>query len=343
MMSDIVNLPRRRILVVAPNWVGDMVMAQSLFISLKQRYPNCQIDVLAPVWTAPLLYMMPEVTEAIVSPLQRGQLGIMKRYQFGRKLQKKNYDQAILLPNSFKSALIPFFAKIPRRTGFVGEQRWGVLNDVRHLNKKVLPMTVQRFVALGWDVVENKPDCPVPVFELNEQRLIAVCTKFSLAAATNKILALCPGAEYGPAKCWPAAYYAVCARDKLEQGWQVWLFGSANDQAIAAKINRGTGGLCRDLSGKTSLLEAVYLLSLCDVVVSNDSGLMHVAAALGKNLVAIYGSSDPGFTPPLNKEACIVYAGMDCSPCFKRQCPFGHYRCLQDLKPEEVLAKMDAF
>ena len=336
--------PPNRILIVAPNWVGDMMMAQSLFITLKQRNPACIIDVLAPAWTAPMLTMMPEVSEAIEIPVKRGQLSLSTRYDLGKQLREKQYDQAILLPNSLKSALIPFFARIPRRTGFVGEQRWGLLNDVYRLDKVALPMTVQRFVALAYE--KNTPagfDCPFPALKINRQALEEICIKFSLQKRPNKILGLCPGAEYGPAKCWPAEHYAAVANEKLKQGWDVWLFGSGKDQVITGKINLETRNACKNLSGRTSLAEATNLLSLCDSVVSNDSGLMHVAAALDRNLVAIYGSSDPEFTPPMSKHAHILSLSLECAPCFKRQCPLGHTRCLQDLSPQQVLIELDSF
>ncbi len=333
-----------RILIVGPNWVGDMMMAQSLFITLKQRNPSCNIDVLAPAWTAPMLSMMPEVSEAIEIPVRRGELGLSIRYTLGKQLRNNQYDQAILLPNSLKSALIPFFANIPKRTGFVGEQRWGLLNDIFRLDKNSLPMTVQRFVALAMEKDTTTGfDCPVPTLKINQQELEKVCIKFSLQKRTNKILGLCPGAEFGPAKCWPAEHYAAVAREKLKQGWDVWLFGSGKDQVITGKINLATRNACKNLSGRTSLFEAANLLSLCDSVVTNDSGLMHVAAALDRKLVAIYGSSDPGFTPPMNKYARILSLSLECAPCFKRQCPLGHTRCLQDLSPQQVLAELDSF
>jgi heptosyltransferase-2 len=150
-------------------------------------------------------------------------------------------------------------------------------------------------------------------------------------------LALCPGAEYGPAKRWPVAYYAEVARKKIDQGWQVWLFGSNKDKADAEQINNEASGLCSDFTGRTTLAEAVDLMSLAHTVVSNDSGLMHVAAALNKNLIAIYGSSDPGFTPPLNDNAQVISLNLDCAPCFKRDCPLGHTNCLTGITPEQVL------
>lgn len=331
-----------KILIVGPSWVGDMVMAQSLFIALKQADPHCQIDVLAPAWTFSLLERMPEVQAAIAMPLKRGQFGLMERIRMGRQLRSAGYDQAILLPNSWKSALIPFFADIPVRTGYIGECRWGLLNDARKLDKELLTMTVQRFAALGLPKTAALPPAyPAPRFVIEPERQASVIEKFNLTRSEN-ILALCPGAEYGPAKRWPVGYYAELARQKIAQGWQVWLFGSDKDKDAADSINQETGRLCHDFSGRTSMAEAVDLLSLASTVVTNDSGLMHVAAALDRKTIALYGSSDPGFTPPLNKAAQVVSLNLDCAPCFKRDCPLGHTRCLTEIRPDRVLELMAA-
>jgi len=314
-----------------------MVMAQSLLITLKANQPNALIDVLAPAWTFSLLERMPEVNKAIAMPLSHGQLGLWQRIALGRQLRSERYDQAILLPNSWKSALTPFFANIPLRTGYVGEGRWGLLNDARKLDKKVLPMTVQRFVALGLPKdAELPPVYPIPKLAIDASQQQAVVAKFNINPSL-KTLALCPGAEFGPAKRWPAEYFAAIAQAKLDQGWQVWLFGSDKDKGIAAEINRAVSGLCVDFTGKTSLAEAVDLLALAQIVVSNDSGLMHLAAALGKPVIALYGSSDPSFTPPLIDKARIISLNLECSPCFKRECPLGHTRCLTGIDPDQVL------
>lgn len=326
-----------KILVVGPSWVGDMVMAQSLFIALKNARPDCRIDVLAPSWTLSLLERMPEVTQAIAMPLPRGKFGLIERIKLGKSLRPEGYDQAILLPNSWKSAIPTFFADIPVRTGYIGEYRWGLLNDARKLDKKRLTMTVQRFVALGLPVdAAMPPVCPTPALTISKDRQQAVIDKFKLISSP-RILALCPGAEYGPAKRWPTEYYAAVARHKIDQGWQVWLFGSEKDKADAAQINKAASGLCTDFTGRTSLAEAVDLMSLVNNVVTNDSGLMHVAAALDKKIIAIYGSSDPGFTPPLNDKAQVISLNLDCAPCFKRECPLGHTHCLTGITPDRVL------
>ena len=331
----------KKILVIGPSWVGDMVMAQSLFMTLKESDPNCQIDVLAPEWSFPLLDRMPEVRKGISMPLMHGQFGFSKRRQLGKQLQAEKYDQAILLPNSWKSALIPFFAKIPLRTGYIGEVRWGLLNDARKLDKQSLSMTVQRFVALG--LAKNKEaivDYPIPNLTIEQQKQFAVAEKFQLTQ-TDKVLAICPGAEYGPAKQWPAEHYAELAKQKIAQGWSVFIFGSEKDKAVSEQINQLAGNGCQDFSGKTTLAEAVDLMSLAQVVVSNDSGLMHVAAALDKKVIAIYGSSDPGFTPPLNASAKVIDLNLDCSPCFKRECPLGHTHCLTEISASQILAEID--
>lgn len=320
-----------------------MVMAQSLFIALKQQNPDCLIDVLAPSWTFDLLDRMPEVHSALpMPPLKRGQLGLSKRIDQGRDLRSGRYDQAILLPNSWKSALTPYFANIPLRTGYLGECRWGLLNDIRYLDKFLLTQTVQRFVALSTPgQARQAPVCPEPKLRANRENQLQALNKFSLNES-SKLLALCPGAEYGEAKRWPSAHFADVARIKLSEGWQVWLFGSKKDSDVAGEINRLNQNACVDLTGKTSIKDAVDLLSLATAVISNDSGLMHVAAALQKNLIAIYGSSDPNFTPPLSAKAKILSLQLDCSPCFKRTCPLGHTHCLVELTPLLVINALDA-
>ena len=331
-----------RFLVLGPSWVGDMVMAQSLFITLKQQHPGCQIDVIAPPATLALLGYMPEVALAIEMAVKRGKLGLLPRIKLGQDLRQHHYDQAILLPNTWKSALTPFFANIPLRTGYVGECRWGLLNDARRLDKTKLTKTVQRFVALAASSnSKTLVDIPKPVFKIDPKHQQQVLKKYKLSE-NCKILALCPGAEYGEAKRWPVSHFAEVANQQIKQGWQVWLLGSGKDQTVTQEINQLTNNACLDFAGKTSLGEAVELLSLVDAVVSNDSGLMHVASALNKNLIAIYGSSDPNFTPPLNDKAKILYAGLSCSPCFKRACPLGHTRCLTDISANSVIDELNS-
>jgi heptosyltransferase-2 len=326
-----------RILVVGPSWVGDMVMAQSLFKALVEKHPGVAIDVLAPGWSLPLMERMPEVDQAIEMPLGHGQFGLKQRWRLGKSLADRNYDRAILLPNSWKSALTPFAAGIPIRTGWVGEMRYGLLNDIRRLDKTRLTMTVQRFVALAEAAeVTGIPQIPVPKLEVRAEDVAAALEDLNLQRDASRLLVLCPGAEYGAAKRWPESSYGELATQMIDNGWSVWLFGSEKDRPVCREINRVTGERCVDLSGVTSLAQAVDLMSLADAVVSNDSGLMHVAAALDRPLVALYGSSDPGFTPPLNRRHRVVSLGLDCSPCFKRECPEGHLECLTGIEVDRV-------
>lgn len=334
----------KKVLVVGPSWVGDMVMSQSLFIYLKQSRPGVEIDVLAPPWSEPILARMPEVSRAIATPLAHGELGIGKRRRLGRELRTENYQQAILLPNSLKSALIPYFSGIPVRTGWRGELRYGLLNDIRKLDEVALPLMVQRFLALAQAPGESLPkDIPPPALLVDPIQAEACRARFGLVP-DKPILAICPGAEFGPAKCWPVEYYADIARRYLDRGWQVALYGSANDKGVNGEVWQQSGGhaLCFDLSGATALAEAVDLLSLSAAVLSNDSGLMHIASALGCPLLVIYGATSPGFTPPLSENAQVVTPFIDCAPCFQRECPLGHHRCMRDTLPEQVAAKLDA-
>ena len=330
-------------LVAGPAWVGDMVMAQSLYKTLQQRHPGVVIDVLAPAWSGPILKRMPEVRHHIEMPLGHGALGLGQRYRLGKNLRAERYDQAIITPRSFKSALTPFFANIPLRTGYKGELRYGLINDIRTLDKRVLTQTVQRYVALG---LERDAALPPPVIHPsltidaeNQQRLLQ-----SLKLSLNQpVVGFMPAAEYGPAKRWPPEYFAGLAQQLVAQDKQVWLFGSAKDQPLCEEIANAAGSGVTNLAGRTRLEDAVDLIALTELVVSNDSGLMHIAAATGGRVIAIYGSSSPGYTPPLTDRAVILYLDLECSPCFKRECPLGHYRCLREIDVNYVLEKMRQF
>jgi len=320
-----------------------MVMAQTLFQVLKQRHPDCVIDVLAPDWSRPLLERMPEVRQALSFPLGHGALELGTRRRIGKSL-KGQYDQAILLPNSLKSALVPFFAGIPTRTGWRGEMRWGLLNDVRTLDKARYPLMIERFMALAYAPGAELPQpYPKPALRIETASRDAALAKFGLAL-DRPVLALCPGAEFGESKRWPTEHYAEVAEALVRQGWQVWLFGSKKDhpvgEAIRERLIPGLREESVNLAGETSLAEAIDLMSCADAVVSNDSGLMHVAAALDRPLVAVYGSTSPGFTPPLADQVEVVRLGLECSPCFDRTCRFGHYNCLRLLEPQAVIAAL---
>lgn len=315
-------------------------MAQSLFKRLREQQPDTAIDVLAPAWTLGLVERMPEIRQAIPMPLGHGELKLCERRQLGRSLRNHHYRQAIVLPNSFKSALLPWFAGIPLRTGFRGEMRFGLLNDPRHLDQRLLPTMVERFVALAEPPGVYPAKRAAPELQISERSRQAALTALGLQT-DQPVVGMCPGAEYGPAKRWPARHFAKVADHAAAAGRQVWLFGSARDRPLSEAIRALSAAPCVDLTGRTSLAEACDLLSLCEVVLTNDSGLMHVAAALGRKLICLYGSSDPGFTPPLSDRATILKLDLECSPCFARECRFGHYRCLADLQPELVIRAME--
>ena len=322
-------------------------MAQSLFKSLNDSHPSADIHVLAPAWSAELLSHMPEVSNAIEMPVGHGELGLGKRRALAKQLKQVRFDQAIILPNSFKSALIPWFADIPVRTGWRGEARSWIINDCRHLDKALYPMMVDRFVALAYPDGEELPnDLPRPSLSVSEDEKLSVREKFGLDTEPP-VLVICPGAEFGEAKKWPAQSYSEVAANWLSANGQVWILGSAKDGPDARKIieylGEGNRQRCNDLTGKTSLGDAIALMACADKVVSNDSGLMHIAAALEKPLAVVYGSTSPGFTPPLADKVAIVSLHLDCSPCFKRVCPLGHTNCLKNLEPAMVNNALQEF
>lgn len=331
----------KKILIVGASWVGDLVMAQALFKVLKAQ--GAILDVLAPAWNFAILQRMPEVRYAIEMPIGHGEFKLADRYRLGRMLRKEKYDQAIVLPNSFKSALVPFFAKIPQRTGWVGEMRWGLLNDARTLDKAYYPLMVQRFVALAYRANEtwDKNQYPYPSMEPLQSHLPEKLARQQLTV-DKPVLALCAGAAFGVAKRWPEAYYANIANQYLDKGWQVWLFGSPKDAEVTATIQGLTAGRCHDLAGKLQLDETVDLLSQASLVASNDSGLLHVAAALKRPVVAFYGSTTPVFTPPLGEKVAVLEINnLPCRPCMQPSCKLEHFRCMRELTPEIAAKAME--
>lgn len=332
------------ILIVAPAWIGDMVMTDTLIQNLRQDHPGARIHLLAPSATRDVAERMAGVEMVHELSPGHGELGLRVRWQVAKRLRKLRFDWAIVLPNSLKSALVPWFAGIPRRTGWLGEQRRGVLNDWRRLDEAALPLQIERFMALGAEA-GAKLRKPYPEPRLHADRDRGRQLAVSLGVKSDApVTVLCPGAEYGPAKRWPAEHYAAVAAHYLDQGEQIWLLGGNKDVDVCSEIfsrlqvARGGCGHVHVLAGRTRMGEAIDLLSLAARVICNDSGLMHVAAAVGVPLTAVYGSTSPDFTPPLSAKARVVRLGLPCSPCFQRQCPLGHLDCLRTLSPERVIA-----
>lgn len=328
----------RRVLVVAQAWVGDLVLSQSLYKALKRREPGVAIDVLAPAWGAALLARMREVSRAIAMPLVHGELGLSARLRLGRELRGV-YEQAIVLPRSLKAALVPWFARVPRRTGFRGEMRYGLINDVRPFDAGAMPRIVDRFVFLGESrgVAPDTRDAPAPELRVDRGRA-ASCVQELALDLQKPVLALMPGAAFGKSKQWPPAYFADVADRYAADGWQTWLFGSSGDRPLARAVVRAASSPIADLCGRTDLADVVDLMSLASFAVTNDSGLMHVAAAVGCPLVAIYGATSPDYTPPMLPASRLFWRNLECSPCWKKTCRYGHYHCLTGIPPDEVYA-----
>ncbi|HHE3507728.1 TPA: lipopolysaccharide heptosyltransferase II [Pasteurella multocida] len=339
------------ILIIGPSWVGDMMMSHSLYQTLKQQYPQCEIDVMAPNWCKPLLERMPEVRQAITMPLGHGAFALGDRYRLGKALRHQ-YDMAIVLPNSLKSAFIPFFAKIPLRRGWKGESRYLFLNDLRS-NKKDYPMMVQRYIALAFEkgAVPKAEDLPRPVPYLTvdpvtQQHTLKKFEKQTALISPRPSIGFCPGAEFGPAKRWPHYHYAKLAEMLIQQGYAIRLFGSAKDEAVGEEIRQAlpetVRHFCINLAGQTSLNEAVDLIADCTAIATNDSGLMHIAAAVQRPLVALYGPTSPTYTPPLSEKAVIIrlIEGGLIKVRKGKDSDEGYHQSLIDIQPELVFDKL---
>ncbi len=316
-----------------------MVMAQSLLITLKQRFPDSEIDVLAPAWSKPVLARMLEVNTSIIMPLGHGEFGFGARRRLGHLLSGR-YHQAIILPRSWKSALVPFFAGVPKRTGYRAEWRYGLINDMRRLDKSILTKTVQRFVTLGFERDAPLPPSPIPKPQLrvDVENQRALLNNLALNTA-SPIVALMPGAE-GPGKRWPVERYAELAKKLLASGKQVWVFGSVKEQSLGEAVTEIAGTRIVNLCGSTRLEDVVDLLALAETAVTNDSGLMHIAAAVGIKLVAIYGSSSPDYTPPLTDKAEILYSRIERDHGSKHERPQEQINCMEQITVDEVFQRV---
>ncbi|TAG35498.1 MAG: lipopolysaccharide heptosyltransferase II [Polaromonas sp.] len=326
-----------RALVIAPQWIGDAVMTEPLLRRLHARGERLTVGALP--WVAPVYRAMPQVAEVIEFPFAHGGLQLKARRAMGQRL-KGRFDVAYVLPNSLKSALLPMLASIPKRIGYLGEARVGLLTH-RLKNPKNKPPMVAFYSALSG---EANLQADRPRLTIAAAQADAALAQWGLQRGAYVVFA--PGSEYGPAKRWPAAHFSELA---AQLALPVVLLGSAKEaalcEAIAAPVNASRPGQCINLAGKTSLAQALYVIAATKSIVSNDSGLMHVAAALGVPQIAIFGSSSPLHTPPLSDKATVLWLKtdasyqppLDCAPCFERQCPLGHTRCLNDINAPRVL------
>ena len=338
------------ILIIAPHWIGDAVSTQPLLANLKVLYPDSKIDILASNWVAPVYRACSEVHEVIEAKFEHKKLQWKLRKEIAKEIEAKNYQACFVLPNSFKSALIPWLANIPFRIGYRGELRFGLINLALDNPSKVnRPPMVEHYLVLSQLL---KDDESIPLDKLVPKLNVSGAAKEQVGqklqdANINRdfIYAICPGAEYGPSKRWPTEHFAVLAQQLIKQNSnnQIVLLGGKNDYSLAQEITSQSKLVSNihNWCGNTSLDEAIALIGMSKAVVSNDSGLMHIAAALQTPQVAIFGSSDPTHTPPLSDRAKIMWLNMSCSPCHKRVCPLGHLSCLKDILPEQVLATLN--
>ena len=329
----------RRTLVISPNWLGDCLMAQPLLTRLKARQAYAAIDVIAVPAVAPVFTRMPEISQVIETDFRHGKLDLRARWRLGRSLRGR-YAQAFVLPNSWKSALIPFFADIPLRAGYAGEARYGLVN-LRHRNpagSATRPPMAHFYLQLSEPPGKQFAGEPAqPLLRADPLAVIAVKVGLGLRPA-ERLVALCPGAEYGPAKRWPTEHFAEVAARLKAAGMTPIVLGTQKDVPAGLSIEQLSHGAAQNLAGKTTLDDAINLIAGSSLVITNDSGLMHVAAALGTPQVALFGSSSPAHTPPLSDAAHVLYKGLECSPCYARECPLGHLRCLREITPSEVVA-----
>jgi heptosyltransferase-2 len=326
-----------RTLVISPNWIGDAVMAQPLLRLLKEAHPERLIDVLAPAWVSPVWRAMPEVDTVLESSFSHGALQLKARWQLAQQLRKRGYGAAYVLPNTLKFALIPWLAGIRKRVGYLGERRYGLLNVIHRDDRGAPRGMVAFYAALAAAPAPTVP-ARLPRPRLAVPRSDAEQVMSALGLAPEKpLVVFAPGAEFGSAKRWPAAYFAQLAQsilDTMAQA-QIVLLGSAKDQPVALEIVEGTPAVV-SLAGKTSLAQAIALIARADAVVSNDSGLLHIASALNRPVVALYGPTDPNHAPPFSDIAASIFLHLDCAPCRQRECPLLHHKCMRDMAPARV-------
>ena len=327
----------QRSLIISPNWIGDAVMAQPLLQLLRQNAPQRSIDVLAPSWVAPVWRAMREVDTVIEAPFRHGALQLRERWKFARDLKQRHYADAYVLPNTLKFALIPWLAGIKRRVGYRGESRYGLINVMHHDHPDQRRAMVPFYAALA--VMPSHKVAPLaafprPTLQVGNTQKAEVLEALGLQA-NSPIIAFAPGAEFGSAKRWPTAHFAELAHT-IRQHYpdaQIVLLGSAKDQPVCAEIV-AQAPMVKNLAGITSLAQAITLIAQADAMVSNDSGLLHIASALNRPIIALYGPTDPNHAPPFSDVAQSLYLHLDCAPCRQRECPLAHHRCMQNLNTD---------
>jgi heptosyltransferase-2 len=334
-----------RTLVISPNWIGDAVMAQPLLRLLKEKNPHRPIDVLAPKWVAPVWRAMAEVDTVLEAPFRHGALQWRERREYARMLRQRGYADAYVLPNTLKFALIPWLARIPKRVGYKGEMRYGLLNVLHHDSRAAPRPMVSFYAALAEAPRADVPPpsaLPRPALQVSVDRMQQVLSRVGLRMDRPLVL-FAPGAEFGSAKRWPVSHFAELAKIVASKRpeVQIALMGSGKDREVCDDIVALTPGLV-NLAGVTALDEAVALIGRADVMVSNDSGLLHIASAMNRPIVAIYGPTDPDHAPPFSDIAQSLFLGIECSPCRQRECPLGHHRCMRDISADMVWQPVSA-
>jgi heptosyltransferase-2 len=333
-------MSKKRTLVISPNWIGDAVMAQPLVQLLKQQDPSRPMDVLAPPSVAPVWRAMKEVDSVLVTPFRHGALQLRERWDYAQVLRARGYADAYVLPNTLKYALIPWLAGIPERVGYKGEMRYGLLNRLHHDDQPPRPMVA--FYAALADAPRDRLRAALPRPSLTVDAAHSAQARTAHGLALDKpVVVFAPGAEFGSAKRWPAAHFAALAKEIVQEDprTQVVLLGSPKDREVCDEIVAlalADSVRVTSLAGATKLDEAISLIAGAAAVVSNDSGLLHVASALNRPVIAIYGPTDPDHAPPFSDMAKSLSLRLACSPCRQRECPLGHHDCMQKLAPDTV-------
>ena len=333
-----------KILVIIPNWIGDVVGSQSLLIALKQKNPNCTIDIAGSKAWVELAKFMPEVNDTFILNLKHGKVDFKARLKEAKELKQRKYDQCIILPNSLKSAILPFLARIRKRTGWLGEQRYILLNDYRKLDKSKYPLMIDRYSALAYSKNEITLKAPLPNLIVPQKYSDNIINKYNIKT-DKKIISLCPGAAYGPSKQWPFEYYVKVAKYFIDKGYYIFLLGSPSDKEISHKIEANVNhNNLFNYTGTTSIPEAISIINLSTHVLSNDSGLANMACALKLETTILYGSTAGSIVaPPISDNATKMYIPkLDCQPCKKRVCPLDYFKCMMDLKPKKVISQIES-